>query len=254
MSEKLQKVLAQLGLGSRREIERWIAAGRIQVNDQTAKLGDRVDSQARIKLDGKPIKLTTLTTVTPVVLMYHKPEGEMCTRHDPEGRATVFDHLPPPPSGRWVMVGRLDYQTSGLLLFTNDGALANQLMHPSFHLKRVYAVRVYGEVTPDTLSRLQRGVRLEDGLAKFDIIEPMSGEGRNHWYKVTVAMGRNRIVRRLWESQDISVNRLIRLEFGPLVLPRSLNAGEWQLLRAEQAEHLQECVKSNTGDSIWKKP
>lgn len=238
MSEKLQKVLAQAGLGSRREMERWIEAGRIHVNHTLAKLGDRVDCSAHISVDGQPLKSSPATGAQPSVLMYHKPVGELCTRHDPEGRPTVFEQLPAPPSGRWVMVGRLDYNTSGLLLFTNDGELANQLMHPSFHLKRVYAVRVYGAVPDGILANLKRGVELEDGRAYFDSIESMGGEGRNHWYKVSVSMGRNRIVRRLWESQAVKVNRLMRIEYGPLLLPRTLEAGQYALVPTIEVNRL----------------
>lgn len=243
MSEKLQKILAQAGLGSRREMERWIEAGRICVNHTPAKLGDRVDETALIEVDGYPLKSTPDTSALPTVLMYHKPVGELCTRHDPEGRPTVFDQLPNPPSGRWIMAGRLDYNTSGLLLFTNDGELANQLMHPSFHLKRVYAVRVYGSVMDTTLTRLKRGVELEDGEAFFDTIESMGGDGRNHWYKVSVSMGKNRIVRRLWESQSVKINRLMRIEFGPVVLPRTLEAGQYLMLSREEIRRLRESCR-----------
>lgn len=254
MTEKLQKVLAQAGLGSRREMERWIQAGRVQVNDQPAQLGDRVDNQAHITVDGKLIQSATKPKISaaPALLMYHKPIGELCTRHDPEGRPTVFDHLPPPSSGRWIMVGRLDYNTSGLLLFTNDGELANQLMHPSHHQKRVYAVRVYGVVKDATLKRLQQGVELEDGWAHFDSLESMGGEGRNHWYKVSVSMGKNRIVRRLWESQDVKVNRLMRLEFGPLSLPRNLQAGQYVLLPATTVKQLTSSSQGNRARSPCK--
>jgi 23S rRNA pseudouridine2605 synthase len=238
MSEKLQKILAQAGLGSRREMERWIEAGRVCVNHAMAKLGDRVDSEALIEVDGYPLKTPENTAAQPTVLMYHKPIGELCTRYDPEGRPTVFDQLPAPPSGRWIVVGRLDYNTSGLLLFTNDGELANQLMHPSFHLTRVYAVRVYGMVLDSVLDQLEQGVELEDGEAHFDSVESMGGDGRNHWYKVRVSMGRNRIVRRLWEAQSVKVSRLMRIEFGPLVLPRDLDAGKYRLLATDEVEKL----------------
>lgn len=237
MSEKLQKILAQAGLGSRREIERWIAAGRVQVNNLTAKLGERVDTLAQVSIDGKPVHLSIQTSCQ--VLLYHKPVGEMCTRHDPQGRPTVFDHLPALTTTRWVMVGRLDYYTSGLLLFTDNGELANQLMHPRFHLKRVYLVRVYGSVNDTILTRLRQGVTLEDGLAQFDSIKAAGGEGKNHWYQVSISMGRNRIVRRLWESQGLQVNRLIRIGFGPLQLPRTLAAGEYRLLTQQEIATLQ---------------
>jgi 23S rRNA pseudouridine2605 synthase len=242
MTDKLQKILAQTGLGSRREMEHWIDAGRVQVNDRPARLGDRVDSHDKISVDGQLLNRAGQTTEQPKVLMYHKPIGELCTRHDPEGRPTVFDRLPPLASGRWIVVGRLDYNTAGLLLFTNDGALANQLMHPAFHLTRVYAVRVYGAVLDSVLNRLERGVMLEDGEAHFDAIESMGGEGSNHWYKVRISMGRNRIVRRLWEAQSVKVNRLIRIEFGPLTLPRDLQPGQAVPLTAKEVEGLRKSI------------
>lgn len=238
MSEKLQKILAQAGLGSRREMERWIEAGRIHVNHVLAKIGDRVDDTALIEVDGHPLKKTPDTSVLPAVLMYHKPVGELCTRHDDKGRPTVFDQLPKPPSGRWIMVGRLDYNTSGLLLFTNDGELANRLMHPSSHLKRVYAVRVYGKVTETILRHLKKGVELEDGKAYFDTIESMGGDGHNHWYKVGISMGKNRIVRRLWESQSVKINRLMRIGFGSLALPRTLEVGQYRMLSMSEIDNL----------------
>jgi len=240
MTQKLQKVLAQLGIGSRREMERWIETGRVNVNHVTAKLGDRVDDHALIEVDGKPI--TTGLRAAPssqTVLLYHKPIGELCTRHDPEGRPTVFDHLPVPPSGRWIVIGRLDYNTSGLLLFTNDGELANRLMHPSHHLMRTYMVRVYGHVPDEMLDDLENGVELEDGMARFEQVEQVSGDGRNGWYKVEVAMGKNRIVRRLWESQDVKVNRLIRVGFGNITLPDDLKPGEYLILNSEKIKQLE---------------
>ena len=232
MSEKLQKVMARMGLGSRREIERWIAIGRVTINQIPAKLGDRVDHTSQLTLDGKPILGHFEPLIQQSVLMYHKPIGELCTRHDPEGRPTVFDALPKLSAGRWVIIGRLDFNTSGLLLFTNDGELAHRLIHPSFHLKRTYAVRVYGHVSDALLNRLKTGIFLEDGKSHFDSITSMGGEGKNHWYQVSISMGRNRIVRRLWESQGIKVNRLTRIAFGGLLLPDSLKAGKYQLLSA----------------------
>lgn len=240
MNEKLQKVLARAGLGSRREMETWIEAGRIKVNGAIAQLGMRVDDTAQISVDGKLLQQeqTVKTSALPAVLIYHKPEGEVCTRSDPEGRPTVFDQLPKPPFGRWIIVGRLDFNTSGLLLFTNDGELANKLMHPSNHLQRIYTVRVYGAITEEILNKLQQGVMLEDGKAHFDKIEKMTGTGTNNWYEVSVSMGRNRIVRRLWESQDIKINRLIRTQFGPIVLPKTLKPGQFILLSRTNVELL----------------
>lgn len=237
MTEKLQKVLARAGLGSRREIERWIVAGQVRVDGRIALLGDRVGLTAKILLNEKPVSVPTPTAM-PAVLLYHKPEAQICTRFDPEGRPTVFDQLPPPPGGRWVIVGRLDFNTSGLLLFTNDGEWANKWMHPATHLTRIYAVRVFGAVKANALVKLQQGVMLEDGMARFESIVPMNREKRNAWFKVSISMGRNRIVRRLWESQQLQVNRLIRLQFGPLCLPRDLAPGTYKMLSATEISNL----------------
>jgi len=226
MIEKLQKVLARAGFGSRRGIEKLIAEGRITVGGKVAKLGDRVDSDVQIKIDGKRINLPDDNLETRVII-YHKPVGEICSRNDPEGRPSVFDHLPKLHRSRWVAIGRLDFNTAGLLLFTNDGELANRYMHPSSEIEREYAVRVYGEVDDIILQQLLKGVRLEDGMARFQSIDDAGGEGRNHWYHVVVKEGKNRLVRRLWESQNVTVSRLIRVRFGNVTLPRSLPAGRW---------------------------
>ena len=229
-SEKLQKILAREGLASRREIERWIADGRIKLNGKLATLGDRASLTDKITVDGNPVNIST--DVTTRVLLYHKPEGEICTRNDPEGRPTVFAKLPVLHDGRWISIGRLDINTCGILLFTNDGDLANKQMHPSSEIEREYACRVNGEISPASLSRLRKGVKLEDGMGKFDMIEKSGGEGKNQWYHVIVKAGRNRLVRRLWESQNISVSRLIRVRYGIIVLPRSLKSGEWKEISA----------------------
>jgi len=225
MSERIQKVLAQAGLGSRRQIEQWIRDERIEVNGQIAQLGDKVDEHARIRVDGRPVKLAKEEQPRRVI-MYNKPEGEICTRKDPEGRPTVFDHLPKIKKGRWISIGRLDINTSGLLLFTNDGDLANRLMHPSAQVEREYAVRVLGKADEAALKRMTRGVKLEDGLARFEDIVYSGGEGANHWYHVVVAEGRNRLVRRLWESQGLTVSRLKRVRFGPVFLVSGFRQGE----------------------------
>jgi 23S rRNA pseudouridine2605 synthase len=238
MSEKLQKVLARAGLGSRREIEEWIEAGRILVNGKVAKLGDRVVDTDNVVVDNKRITLLATDLVPPRVLIYHKPEGQICTQDDPEGRETVFQHLPSLRSGRWVMVGRLDINTSGLLLFTTDGELANHLMHPSHQVEREYAVRVFGQVSPETLQRLKAGVNLEDGMAKFDQIIDAGGEGSNHWYHVILKEGKNREVRRLWESQGTKVSRLIRVRYANISLPRALHLGRYEELSLEQVNNL----------------
>lgn len=238
MSEKLQKVLARAGLGSRRKAEEWIAAGRVEVNGTVAKLGDRVTGKERILVDGRPVIQPQLQTAKRRVLLYHKPEREISTRSDPEGRPTVFDNLPPLRGQRWVAVGRLDINTSGLLLFTNDGELAHRLLHPSYEIEREYAVRILGEVTDAMLKQLQQGVELEDGKAAFTSIQDAGGTGANHWYHVTLKEGRNRAVRRLWESQGVKVSRLIRVRFAQIQLPRLLPMGRWQEMSLEEINAL----------------
>ncbi len=210
MSEKLQKVLAQLGLGSRRQLERWIADGRVSVNGKTATLGARVERSDKIKVDGKPVKLPDVRERIRLIV-YNKPEGEVSTRDDPEGRPTVYGSLPPLRRGRWIGIGRLDINTSGLLLFTNNGELANAMMHPSSEVEREYLVRVHGEVDDAMIQRLQEGVLLEDGTARFLRIAAGGAGNSNQWFSVVLGEGRNREVRRLWESQGIEVNRLKRL-------------------------------------------
>lgn len=241
--EKLQKVLARLGLGSRREIEHWIGEGRVQVNGAVASLGQRVGAQDAIAVDGRLIKREAATEAVRRVLIYNKPDGEICTRDDPEGRPTVFDRLPKPKEGRWINIGRLDINTTGLLLFTTDGELANRLMHPSYEMDREYAVRVRGEVDEDMLERLKTGVMLEDGPARFtDIQEAPGGEGFNHWYHCVVMEGRNREVRRLWESQGVVVSRLKRVRFGPVFLTSDLPMGRWREMSQGEIDILSEEV------------
>jgi len=225
--ERLQKVLAREGLGSRREIEQWIQDGRVQVNGRVAELGDRISLHDRVKVDRRPVKISK-DEISTRVIMYHKPVGEICTRSDPEGRKTVFESLPKIKSARWISVGRLDINTSGLLLFTNDGELANQLMHPSQNIEREYAVRILGKVDEALLKRLTQGVQLDDGSARFEHIVYSGGEGANHWYHVVVVEGRNRIVRRIWESQGVTVSRLMRVRYGPIFLEKSLRPGHYQ--------------------------
>lgn len=239
MAERLQKVLARAGFGSRRAIEEQARQGRITVNGETARPGTPIKPGDRVCMDGRPLALTRAWQEQPSrVLLYHKPEGEMCTSDDPEGRPTVFDRLPPIQAGRWVSVGRLDFNTSGVLLFTTDGKLANRLMHPSGGVEREYAVRVLGEVSADVIDKLTRGVELDDGLACFDDVRDAGGRGANHWYHVTLSEGRNREVRRLWESQGVTVSRLIRVRFGPIKLPGGLKPGRWKELTDREIRQL----------------
>lgn len=241
-SEKLQKVLARAGKGSRREIEAMISAGRVSVDGNNAYLGDRVEGTEQIRIDGHQVKLTAQEDDLCRILMYNKPEGEMCTRKDPEGRITVFDRLPPLESGRWVAVGRLDINTSGMLLFTTDGELANRLMHPSQKVEREYAVRVFGEINEAMLQTLRAGIKLEDGMARFQKITYRGGEGRNHWFHVVLSEGRNREVRRLWESQDVQVSRLIRVRYGDMEMQRQLPLGGWTELGLKEVNYFRKLV------------
>ncbi|MDB2623085.1 pseudouridine synthase [Luminiphilus sp.] len=234
--EKLQKVLARIGLGSRRKLEESIKAGEITVNGSMAKLGDRVVAGDKIKFKGRPV--ANDEKLENRVMLYHKPVGEVCSRKDPEGRATVFDGLPRLKSGRWVSVGRLDYNTSGLLLLTTDGELANALMHPSSRVEREYLVRVMGRVDEAMLQRLKSGVDLDDGQARFtDIQEGGSdSEGINRFFYVVLSEGRNREVRRLWESQGVTVSRLKRVRYGEVFIPSKLKKGQWMELKPRDAE------------------
>ncbi|MGQ8365615.1 23S rRNA pseudouridine(2605) synthase RluB [Glaciecola sp. 1036] len=244
MSEKLQKILANNGVGSRREMEKWIEQGRVSVNGKVATLGDRAEETDQIRVDGHLISRQKEKSPCRV-LMYNKPEGVICSAKDPEGRPTVFDRLPPLVGQRWIAIGRLDINTSGLLLFTNDGELANRLMHPSYEIEREYAVRIFGEVTPAILRNLAKGVELEDGLAKFDSVKvkPNEEEAVNHWYNVTLKEGRNREVRRLWESQGVKVSRLIRIRFGNIEMFKRLPQGTWLEMDLEHVNQLRQMAK-----------
>ena len=235
MSERIQKVLARAGYGSRRKVEDWIKAGRITVNGQPAQLGDRIGENDRIRLDGRALsKIRFQTVQLPRIIALYKKAGEICTREDPEGRPTVFRNLPALTRGRWISIGRLDLNTAGLLLFTDDGDLANALMHPASNIDREYAVRVHGRVSPEQLQKLRDGVQLDDGPARFTDIVDSGGEGSNHWYHVVLMEGRNREVRRLWESQGVRVSRLIRVRFGPYILPPNKRTGQvWELEKKE---------------------
>ncbi|RMG38234.1 MAG: rRNA pseudouridine synthase [Gammaproteobacteria bacterium] len=236
--ERLQKLLANAGLGSRREIERWIQEGRITVNGRPARLGTRATREDRIEVDGRPVSDKRLSGRERYVILYNKPEGEMVTRHDPEGRSTVFDRLPRPPQGRWIAVGRLDINSAGLLLLTNDGELANRLMHPKYRIDREYAVRVQGEVTEEMVRQLVNGVTLEDGSARFEDVVESGGEGINRWFHVVIMEGRKREVRRLWEAVGARVSRLKRVRYGPIILDSAVRAGQWRELDKNERKAL----------------
>jgi 23S rRNA pseudouridine2605 synthase len=235
--EKLQKVLARAGIGSRREMERAIEAGQVKVNDRIAKLGDRVTPEDKIFVDGKRVVLRTEATRRRVIL-YNKPEGEICSRSDPEGRRTVYDSLPALKGERWISIGRLDFNTSGLLLFTNDGELANKLMHPSSVIDREYLVRIQGNVDDEMKRALLEGVLLDDGVARFTDIVDGAGESRNRWFYCVVMEGRNREVRRLWESQGVKVSRLKRVRYANIFIPSHVRVGQWTELSEREIADL----------------
>ncbi len=253
MSEKLQKVLARMGLGSRRYMEEVIAAGRVSVNGRVATVGERIEPTDELRIDGRKLSYQAEEEVRRRVLVYYKPEGEICSRNDPEGRPTVFEQLPQLANDRWVMVGRLDINSTGLLLFTNDGELANRLMHPSNEVEREYAVRVMGEVTNAVRTTLITGVELEDGPAKFESFKEIGGDGINRWYQVVVKEGRNREVRRLFESQELKVSRLLRTRYGSVILPRELRTGRWIELDKPEIDHLVQSVqmKPRVGTGLY---
>lgn len=241
MSDKLQKLLAHAGHGSRREIETWISDGRITVNGKRAKLGDRASADDRVLIDGKLTYLSAQQDETIKALVYHKPEGEICSRKDPKGRPTIFDNLPSIPNGRWVSVGRLDINTSGLILLTNNGELANKLMHPSTGLEREYLVRIRGEANADTIEKLTRtGVDIDGKPAKFDrvIQADMADEGTNHWYRVVIKEGRYREVRRMWDAVGHTVSRLKRIRYGTIKLTRDVKRGQNSKIAPKQLEKL----------------
>lgn len=241
MNERIQKLLALAGIASRREVERWISEGRITVNGNPAKLGDRASRYDDVRLDGRKLSLEDAGK-TRRVLLYNKPVGEVCTRNDPEGRPTVFDHLPRTKGERWINIGRLDINTSGLLLFTTDGDLANKLMHPSSGVDREYAVRVRGEVDEEMIGRLKEGVFLEDGMARFTDVQYFDGDGQNKWYHVVLMEGKNREVRRLWESQNVTVSRLKRVRYGCIFMPSNVPVGTWVELGQKEINDLADLV------------
>ena len=234
---KLQKLLAQKGLGSRREMEALIASGGVSINGRTAVLGARVSAQDRVQI-GKRVIRFDFADRLPRVLLYHKPEGEIVSRSDPEGRPTVFDKLPHLKSSKWIAIGRLDFNTSGLLVFTTDGSLANRLMHPRFEMEREYAVRIIGELTAEQITQLTTGIQLNDGMASFDLLIEEGGEGINHWYRVVLREGRNREVRRMFEAIGVTVSRLMRVRFGPINLPPRIKRGQWMELNEKETRRM----------------
>lgn len=252
--ERIQKLLARAGAGSRREIEGWMEAGRLTVNGQPVAPGQKATVDDRFELDGRRLDVSGAAEVVRRVLIYNKPEGEVTTRKDPEGRPTVFDRLPRLKEHRWISIGRLDINTTGLVLFTTDGELANRLMHPSRQIDREYAVRVFGEVDDAMIERLMQGVLLDDGLAKFTDITPAGGSGMNRWFHVTLLEGRNREVRRLWESQGVKVSRLKRVRYGPIFLPSRLTLGKWEELDQKAVDTLSRVVDLATVEIPKKTP
>jgi 23S rRNA pseudouridine2605 synthase len=252
MSERLQKLLAASGHGSRRLIEEWIRAGRVKVNGQVAELGARAEADADIQLDDKPLHHTQAAAVEREVLIYHKPTSEVTTRSDPQGRPTVFERLPPPHAGRWVVIGRLDVNTTGLLLFTTDGELAHRLMHPSSQVQREYLARIRGLPDASVLQQLRDGLVLDDGMAKFISIEPTrdpwhapaaastggDGAASHSWFRVILCEGRNREVRRLWQAVGFEVSRLMRIRYASVELPRDLRPGQWRRMPEALARSL----------------
>ena len=242
MSEKLQKVLARAGMGSRRKMETVIAEGRVSLDGKVVSLGERVTENQVIRVDGHTVKYVSEESVVCRILAYNKPEGEICTRSDEEGRKTVFERLPRLNGARWISIGRLDINTSGLLLFTTDGEFANKMMHPSNEVEREYAVRIFGEVDDAMLNRLRMGVKLDDGEAKFLSIKESGGEGINRWYHVVLTEGRTREVRRLWESQGVQVSRLMRVRYGNIHLDKQLPQGGWSELNLKEVNYLRNLV------------
>ena len=241
VTQKLHKMLAQAGLGSRREMEELIAGGQVTINRKIAHIGDRVGAQDVVRVGKRIIHFRSLHRL-PRVMLYHKPEGEIVSRDDPQGRPSVFDKLPQLRSSKWIAIGRLDYNTSGLLVFTTDGELANRLMHPRFEVEREYAVRIIGRLTPEQATLLTSGIELEDGVAKFDYLSDEGGEGSNHWYRVILKEGRNREVRRMFEAVGMTVSRLMRVRFGPINLPSRLRRGKSMELNEAEIGRLLELV------------
>jgi len=253
--ERLQKVLAQAGIGSRREMEEWIAAGRVTVNGEAAVLGMRVVEGDVIRADRRTIHVRDQGGRLPHVLLYHKPEGEIVSRDDPGQRASVFDNLPKLRGQKWIAIGRLDFNTSGLLIFTTSGDLANRLMHPSFEVEREYAVRVQGEMSPEQMKQMVRqGVELDDGPVKFEMLSDEGGEGFNHWYRIVVKEGRNRVVRRTFEALGLPVSRLMRVRFGIISLPPRLKRGMQAELGEGEVRQVMEWAGLQAPDNPAQRP
>jgi len=245
--EKLQKILARAGFGSRRSVETLIADGQVKVNGRTATLGDRAEPTDKIKVRDKSIKESRLKKQPTQVILYNKPEGRLCTRSDEKGRDTIFEQLPRIINGRWISIGRLDLNTSGLLILTNNGELANRMMHPSYEVEREYTVRVFGEVTDEALKQVVKGVQLDDGPARFNKVNKMQSsvdsESINKWYKVTIKEGRYREVRRIWEAVGVQVSRLHRVRYGQFTIPRNLRKGKTEELTWKQVNQLLKSVE-----------
>jgi len=235
---KLQKALADTGLGSRREIEEWIGAGRVNVNGEPAHVGQRIGPGDKVRVNGKLVNLHLGQQRAPRVLLYHKPEGEIVSRDDPQHRASVFDKLPRIRGGRWIAIGRLDFNSCGLLIFSSSGELANRMMHPRYAIEREYAVRLLGELSEEATKQLTTGIQLDDGMARFQRLYPTGGEGANRWYEVTISEGRYREVRRMFEAVGVTVSRLMRVRYGPLALPPRLKRGQVMELSAEDVQAL----------------
>jgi 23S rRNA pseudouridine2605 synthase len=240
MAERLHKVLARMGVGSRREIERWIKEGLVEVDGKTAQLGQTAEGVTTATING--VNVTLQSEVETQFLQYHKPDDEICSRKDPEGRKSVYDHLPKLGEGRWIAIGRLDLTTSGILLFTTNGDLANKLMHPSTEVDREYMVRVHGRVTQELIYNLKEGVRLDDGVAKFTDVKQRPSKGTNQWLQVVLQEGRNHEVKRMFESQGVRVTRLIRIRFGSIALDDGLKKGQHRLLTNREVKALNALV------------
>lgn len=248
LAPKLHKVLADSGMGSRREMEDLIMAGRVSVNGEPAHLGQRVLPTDQVRINGKPVQRRNKSK-PPRVLIYHKPTGEIVSKEDPQGRPTVFARLPKVSNSKWLAIGRLDFNTEGLLVFTTSGELANRLMHPKYEVQREYAVRVLGQLEPEQIENLLQGVQLEDGPAQFQFVEPAGGEGANRWYRVGLKEGRNREVRRMFEACGLTVSRLIRVRFGDIVMPSTLKRGKWLEMDALEAMSYMQSLGLKVDDS-----